>query len=83
MTPRRYLATTLTYDNRPAEYAESLQDEITALRRRMHELLDENATLSLQNAELAELVKVRDEQIASFNDLDHGIAGSAVPPINP
>ena len=88
----------LTIDNRDhATHTETQQDEITALRNarrtaqeriaaltlRIDTLESDNAVLSLQNAELAELVKVRDEQIASFNDLDHGIAGSAVPPINP
>lgn len=68
MTPRRYLSTTLTYDNRPLELCESLQDEITALRRRMHELVEENGALRQQIAELAELVRTKDELISAFND---------------
>lgn len=74
MTPRRYLASTLTVDNRDlASQAESLTDEAHALRTALREarskvalLEDDNAVLRAQNAELAELVKVRDEQLAGL-----------------
>jgi hypothetical protein len=73
MTPRRYLSTAnlsgLTIDRRDhASMTETQQDEIQALRKAWQELKAENETLHLQNAELAELVKVRDEQIAAWND---------------
>lgn len=52
MTPRRYLASTLSVDNRPAEHAESLQDEVTALRQARRELLAEVEKLKREIAEL-------------------------------
>jgi hypothetical protein len=74
MTPRRYLASTLTVDNRDlASQAESLTDEAHALRMALREakarikaLEEDNAALTAQRDELAELVKVRDEQLAEL-----------------
>jgi hypothetical protein len=91
MTPRRYLASTLTVDNRDlASQAEGLTDEVQALRRGYHQALallfglvhmygesqQECADLRRQNDGLAELVRVRDEQISNFQaGVSEGVAG--------
>lgn len=71
MKPARYCFEgpgVLTVDNRPAEHAENLQDEITALRNGLRAAKQECEDLRRQNEELQELVRQRDELIAAFND---------------
>jgi hypothetical protein len=76
MTPRRYLATTLTIDNRDhALLSESQQDEIHALRsdRRalkaeLMSLLEELKFTRVERDAIAESLRQRDEQIAAWND---------------
>jgi len=75
MTPRRYLATTLTFDNRALDHTDNLQDEIRALRNGLRMAQERERVIILKldaleahNAELAELVLKRDEQIAAWND---------------
>ena len=70
MTPRRYFASTLTIDRRPAEHAENMQDEITALRNGLRQAKAEIEDWKRQNAELEELFKQRDEQLASFREME-------------
>lgn len=74
MTPRRYLSSTLTVDNRDlASQAESLTDEAHALRTALREahariraLEEDNAVLTAQRDELAERIRQQDEILSEF-----------------
>ena len=53
MTPRRYLSTTLTIDNRDhSTHSEEQHAEIEALRKKYRELKAENAVLKSRVADL-------------------------------
>lgn len=78
MTPRRYLASTLTVDNRDhSTHSDTMQDEIRALRNAYRLVMERERVKDLridalekQNAELEEMVCKKDELLAAFNDGD-------------